>query len=92
MANGTMIFTTVREGQTSEVTGVQMRFVSGANKWESRMLSPSEFVELMLHSEVFPPPKAESLVQRVREQGQITEENVAITHELMHFLGLHLAK
>ena len=85
---GTMIITAVRDGQTGEITGVQCAFVSGGNKWQTRLLLPGEFDELMLHGELFSRVKAEQSIRRVREEGQISEENVELNHEMMHFLGL----
>jgi hypothetical protein len=88
MIDGSMTFTAVREADTSEVTGVQILVVSGKYKWKSRLLSPGEFAELMLASRIFPWVKTDNLFLRVRELGQITEENVFLTEERIRFLGL----
>lgn len=88
MIEGSMIFTVVREADTSEVTGVQMLVVRGNDKWKSRLFSPGAFAELMIASHIFSPVKADSLYRRLRELGQITEENVSLTTERMQFLGL----
>ncbi len=84
-------FTAVREGGGSDVTGVQTLVECGDDKWRSRLYSPGEFAELMIASRIFPAEEADSLFRRVREQGQITERNVALTEKQMHFLGLRHA-
>jgi hypothetical protein len=86
-----LMFTAVREGGTNEVTGVQIMAQRGNEKWTSKLFSPGEFAERMLSSHVFPPVVADNLFRRVHEQGQFTEENVAVTEEQMRFLGLRRA-
>jgi hypothetical protein len=83
--------TAVSEGGGSEVTGVQMLVERHHERWESGLLSPAEFAELMLSSHIFPPEKAGRLFLRLRNQGQITEENVALTEEWIQFLRLRRA-
>jgi hypothetical protein len=83
-----MTFTAVRDGGGNEVTGVQMFVQRYKESWTSRLLSPGEFAELILSSHVFPPAEADSLFSRVREQGQITNENVPLNDSQMQFLGL----
>jgi hypothetical protein len=83
-----MTFTAVREGDSHAVTGVQMLAERGNERWASHLLSPGEFAELMLASHVLPPVEAGNLYRRVRDQGQIVEENVALTEGQMQSLGL----
>jgi hypothetical protein len=83
-----MTFTGVREGGGGEVTGIQMMVQRGNERWTSRLLGPIEFAELMLRIHVFPPVKTDGLFLRIHQQGQITEENVALTEENIRFLGL----
>lgn len=84
-------FTAVCEGGGSDVTGVQTLVECGDERWKSRLYSPGEFAELMLASRIFPPEEADNLFRRVRDQGQITERNVALTEKQMQFLGLRHA-
>jgi hypothetical protein len=83
-----MIFTAVREGGGSDVTGVQTSVERGDERWRTRLLSPGEFAELILASHIFSPTEGDKLFRRVREQGQITEPNVAITEGQVQVLGL----
>jgi len=87
-----MIVTAVREGGSSDVTGVQTLVERGEERWRSRLFSPGEFAELMLASRIFPPAEVDNLFRRVREQGQITERRVALTEDQMRFLGLRHAE
>jgi uncharacterized protein involved in type VI secretion and phage assembly len=50
-----------------------------------------DFAELMLSSHVFPSAKADNLFRRVREQGQITKENVVLTEAQKRHLSLRRA-
>jgi hypothetical protein len=86
-----MTFTEVREGGGSDVTGVQTLVERGDERWRTRLLSPGEFADLILASHIFSPTEADKLFRRVREQGQTTEPNVAITEGQMQVLGLRHA-
>ena len=61
-------------------------FVSGGSD-----VTVVDFAELMLSSHVFPSAKADNLFRRVREQGQITKENVVLTEAQKRHLSLRRA-
>ncbi len=84
MSIGTMTLAPVRDVQNREVTA-SITYAVGNNTWKTRAFSLKELSQL-LSGGVFPPEKVADVLQRMHEERPVKEENVELSHELMHFL------
>jgi hypothetical protein len=83
-----IIITAVKDLSSGVVDGMQFCAIRGGDIWLGKLMAVPEFERLLRDSSVFPSERLESLVNQVRQQGQVQKEGLSVTEEQVAALGL----